>query len=411
MNEFQATALPHELLCRVENLLPDVCHLCNQSYCIKLSDKPIVSCVQCGQGCHNQCVLQLLNMTEDDLNEGNEFGKAILNPYAALGLVYMCGICQKEVLPQKDALKIKSSRTRTSDQIQSVNSDLPTNTTSQAPPDGAAGGSGTPPQTTASTDPVESAQQANITHTAIQDDQAQITLTENRGGRASTNQRRNRTATTPLASNNGDTNAQAQVCWFYKQGRCKHGISGRKDGLCNHAHPKPCKNFITNGDRGQRGCKKGGQCQFFHPKVCNTSLNERLCTNADCKYLHIRGTKRSTQPVANPQQAESTGRQTRLSQSQGSSSAARVTQQNPTNSTVLAPFLEQLKLMSDQMQFFSTKLLQLDQRFSTLQQATPLPMFRPPNLQFLPQIPQLQHYHPPAAPLGQQPLGLQPQPM
>ena len=84
MNEFQAAALPHELVCRVQNLFPDQCHLCHQSYCIKLDDKPIVSCAQCGQGCHNQCVLQLLNITEADLNEGNEPGKKILNPYAAI---------------------------------------------------------------------------------------------------------------------------------------------------------------------------------------------------------------------------------------------------------------------------------------------------------------------------------------
>ena len=64
MGQFRADALPHELVCRVQNLLPDTCHLCKQTYCIQVGEKPIMSCAKCGQGCHNPCILQALDKTE-----------------------------------------------------------------------------------------------------------------------------------------------------------------------------------------------------------------------------------------------------------------------------------------------------------------------------------------------------------
>ena len=42
--------------------------ICKQSYCIKLPDKPILSCVKCGQGCHDSCVLQVLGKSVVELN-------------------------------------------------------------------------------------------------------------------------------------------------------------------------------------------------------------------------------------------------------------------------------------------------------------------------------------------------------
>ena len=89
MGLFKVSALPHELLCRVQNLFPDECDLCKGKYCVRLRDKPIVSCVRCGQGCHNECILQLLGKTEEDLNDENDYGASILNPNAAVGLFYL----------------------------------------------------------------------------------------------------------------------------------------------------------------------------------------------------------------------------------------------------------------------------------------------------------------------------------
>ena len=125
MEKFKADALPHELLCRVQNLFPDVCHLCKQKYCVKLNDKPIISCASCGQGCHNACVLQMLGISEEDLNAENNYGSALLNPYASVGLVYMCEGCQEEVLPQKNKLIARNGAKRSTKAPQSVNSSEP----------------------------------------------------------------------------------------------------------------------------------------------------------------------------------------------------------------------------------------------------------------------------------------------
>ena len=86
------------------------------------------------------------------------------------------------------------------------------------------------------------------------------------------------------------------VCKFYRRGRCKYGISGKKDGTCMQYHPKPCKKFLENGTRRRGGCTRVSDCRFFHPSVCYSSLQERICLNENCKYVHIKGTRRFAQP-------------------------------------------------------------------------------------------------------------------
>ena len=176
------------------------------------------------------------------------------------------------------------------------------------------------------------------------------------------------------------------ICKFFKQGRCKHGISGKAEGTCNYAHPKPCKKFMTNGNRRQRGCTKGNGCEFFHPKICNGSLRERLCTNENCKYLHIKGTKRETPTLSTPNEDNSTQSASRTQHRRANTPQVR---QGPPATTgeeatltpkTIASFLDQLKVMNMQMQQFSNRLQKLDERCSTLQQQTPLPAARPLNV-------------------------------
>ena len=110
MNQYRHDALPHELVCRIQNLLPDNCNLCNQSYCVKLGERPILSCVRCGQGCHTSCVLQITGKSNDDFTESNNYGLSVINPFATLGLFYLCGYCQGEVIPNKDNLKVRQGQ-------------------------------------------------------------------------------------------------------------------------------------------------------------------------------------------------------------------------------------------------------------------------------------------------------------
>ena len=418
MDEFQAAALPHELVCRIQNLFPDVCHICNQKYCVKLGDKPIVSCALCGQGSHNECLLQILNVAEGELNQGNQYGLDMLNPYATVGLIYLCGVCQKTALPQKDSLKIKAktnTRPKAADTQQTQNPELdPINLASTHAvqsqdliPD-AALSAGSPVDRNEDRGSTTDGAAATPTHNR-NDEQRNLdgnSSAEIRIGGQAQNQllvgSRARLQQLPQSGSSAQ-NSTDSVCRFYKEWRCKHGMSGRKDGGCKYAHPKPCKQFMTNGNRRQRGCTKGNQCDSYHPKVCNESLKKRLCTNNDCKYPHIQGTLRSA-PATNGEAAppRNPRQQTRGHVAQPKTSAGNSnTQQTANSSDVMAPFLEQLKQMNEQMQLFHSKLQQMDQRWNSLQQPALHPMFRP-NLPFQP-------YHSLLGPQGHQSLVLPPQ--
>ena len=271
MAEFKASSLPHELICRIQNLFLDTCDLCKQTYCIKLHDKPIVSCVRCGQGCHNQCVLQLLGKTEDDLDDTNMNGAALLKPHAGVSLFYVCSPCQQEVIPQKDNLKVKKQARR----------DTPPNSNPITSPSGA--GDQTEPVLSQSTRE-EIATQPNTDVDGSRD--ARLERDE-----SSQDEVVIPSCTTNI--NNAEPPTDPPICKFYKQGRCKHGISGKKDGDCSFSHPKPCQRLLANGANGPRGCTKGASCTLFHPQMCHRSLREKICLRTECKFMHVRGTRRS----------------------------------------------------------------------------------------------------------------------
>ena len=74
------------------------------------------------------------------------------------------------------------------------------------------------------------------------------------------------------------------ICRFYRQGTCKHGLTGRN---CPQEHPRPCRRLMKHGNHSPQG----RACEYFHPKMCPTSLSKRECFKADCKLKHIMGTK------------------------------------------------------------------------------------------------------------------------
>ena len=381
MQQYRADALPHELICRVQNLLSDKCNLCNALYCVKLTDRPIVSCVRCGQGCHNACVMQLLGITEDGLIADNNYGADILNPHASVGLFYFCGFCKDKIIPQKESLKIKNK---------SKTQNAPLGTSSDS----------------AQTTPSETQQENQVSNDPAAEDQS-VDNQNNRNPIPKNQEapretlpafQRDSLSRQRISRQNLDqsqeTNLDRPVCRFYKQGRCKHGISGKKDGACNLRHPKPCRKFLTNGNRRQRGCTLGSQCQFFHPQMCNSSLRERICYREDCKFMHVKGTKRSpslvSQPensIVNPQNLATVGSADRAyAQAAKANRSPDLQNQNV--------FLDQFKALNDQIQNISSKIQQMDFMHQAMYQH---PMFRvnltqPPPFA-VPQATQQQLFH------------------
>ena len=58
-------AVISNLVCRIENLLPDKCCLCDSEYTIAKDEMPLLKCAICGQGAHTPCLLQLLEVPSD----------------------------------------------------------------------------------------------------------------------------------------------------------------------------------------------------------------------------------------------------------------------------------------------------------------------------------------------------------
>ena len=89
--------------------------------------------------------------------------------------------------------------------------------------------------------------------------------------------------------------SQQSVCPRYKSGKCPHGIRGNKlvnGQKCNLEHPKRCIKFCKFGSKHRHGCNKGSNCDYYHPTICKFSLQSRLCTNEECTFVHLKGTKR-----------------------------------------------------------------------------------------------------------------------
>ena len=52
--------LTHLIVCRIQNLLPDNCGICNERYSVKLLDTTLLECAICGQEVHRKCFMSLV---------------------------------------------------------------------------------------------------------------------------------------------------------------------------------------------------------------------------------------------------------------------------------------------------------------------------------------------------------------
>ena len=79
-----------------------------------------------------------------------------------------------------------------------------------------------------------------------------------------------------------------ELCRFYARGRCNRN----KD--CRFGHPDVCRKFKTYGSKStdKKGCD--GKCNDYHPNTCRSSLNNRTCSYEECRFFHLKGTKRSS---------------------------------------------------------------------------------------------------------------------
>ena len=91
------------------------------------------------------------------------------------------------------------------------------------------------------------------------------------------------------------TSAQKMsICRDFRQGKCKHGITGKKQingSACKFSHPCKCMRFCKHGRDPSRGCNQSN-CDLFHPILCRYSVKRSSCLNESCTFVHLVGTKR-----------------------------------------------------------------------------------------------------------------------
>ncbi len=218
------------IITKIENLLPETCSMCKDTYCMEFGSKPILQCLLCSQGIHEQC-----------LREKNKQEKLP----DIKGLVWLCPHCEPRATLGVSKIVRKHRETRMSEVVSQQN--------------------------TQTTDDTETGQQEEDHNVEQNHDEKNTSRTEN-------------------ISDDPVNKTPAKVCIHYRNNRCRHGISGKN---CSFMHPKPCKKLLTHGDKHKLGCKKAQKCIFFHPKMCRDSLSKNECLNENCKCLHVKGTRRT----------------------------------------------------------------------------------------------------------------------
>ena len=150
-----------------------------------------------------------------------------------------------------------------------------------------------------------------------------------------------------------------KTCLFFMKGICKYGIVGKE---CKYSHPKMCDKLLKHGTRQPHGCNLGKKCTKFHPKMCSSSITKSECFDEDCKFKHVRGTKREQGT-------------TKSNNKPGNN--ASVTVNSKTNGQ--NDFLEALRLMkAELMGAMDSKLAMV---ISQLQQPHPQPFYPPHTFQ------------------------------
>ena len=96
-------------------------------------------------------------------------------------------------------------------------------------------------------------------------------------------------------SNQATYYTELAICQRYRKGICPHGASGKRlvNKLpCKYRHPKRCKLFCWYGPHSPLSCNQGRHCEYLHPIICHDSLTKFECFKLDCRFTHLKTTKR-----------------------------------------------------------------------------------------------------------------------
>ena len=263
---FTKESLVNRIVFALSALLPSVCLDCNECYTVDLDpeEKPLFHCHMCFRGSHNCASLK-------------SFHDALAGASLSLlsGHVWLCSSCKTTSNPIKPR-KSKSRHNSVSKSdmtLSRVDSDI----ASQQEP-----GFHTPSLNAGA--PRHQSSARNTPNPTVQFAESELDNKELRRKLS-------------LVAKEG-------VCQRYRKGICPHGLKGNKlvDGnKSEYDHPKYCIKFCRHGNQRNMGCTKGESCNFLHPVLCKHSVKKKVCTNEECKFIHLKGTRRKRDDSSRPE--------------------------------------------------------------------------------------------------------------
>ena len=316
----------HEIICRIQNLLPDTCRVCEQSYTTNIDDPAYLPCEVCGQEVHRECFEKLIGSPTASLPPG-------INPHNIPGIHFFCKECEDEISSLLDNKKVfqsskkdkmgatsngkskKPKETRAQEESQNPGQissdganthvftpqasggdlstqspicDVPTSIGNEIVVEEIihssqiAGSSSTPDEptsieATSTNDGSSSAKAIQIPPKSLQDNTT-VVLQDNI------------TVVPEITVNTAPKKVSEKTCTYYKQNTCRYGVKGTG---CPFKHPERCQKLLKHGTAQPTGCNKGKKCELFHPKICPTSITKRECFDPRCHLSHIKGTNRN----------------------------------------------------------------------------------------------------------------------
>ena len=252
-------SLVYRIMYGISSLLPTTCGDCNELYVVELDaeEPPLFYCYTCFRGSHNCDFIKTFHKCMSEAN--------IVSLLS--GHVWMCRDCKAShnpVKPRKSKSR-HSSITKPDPTLSRIMSNLKSQNSSPTQQ--------SPNQSVVEPESEEISQTKQIDQSNSLDKDFQSELQDKLGILAK------------------DQN----VCLQYKKGKCPHGLKGNKlvDGKqCEFMHPRYCPRFCSFGNQNKGGCKKGARCQLVHPVLCKYSVKKKLCTNLECTFIHLKGTRR-----------------------------------------------------------------------------------------------------------------------
>ena len=388
LTDYKKEGLVMNIICRIENLLPDKCVCCDELYCTSMNDPSLLPCEKCGQEPHLECLIQKLGVPAEGLTQ--ESVHKLLNPLDLNGWTYIYPDCKSDYIPSKD-LDIKRSALKKDTTNQT--SSQPSTSQSTTSPNGE---EETQPDQEIGTGPLPSPNSEQVAVIA-----------------------QRTTSSPPPITVIGDedehfpSKISPRVCKDYLRFRCRFGKSN-----CRFEHPSICSNLLDHGVKAPYGCN-GKECSDFHPDMCKSSLTHQKCDNLHCELFHMKGTIRKHPKSQNQQSTLNNNDITRNQPKQAANnnpntSAGGRSQTSGQENDIHHNFLEEVRLLKSEL------LEVMDTRFATLcselmvnsqQHTTPAQAQNQQPIESHPTTPQIQTTHQPPVPAQQiQPMIYQTQP-